>query len=58
MKLVSKLLSLILAGAALVFAGCTKKPMRPAPSDTNPVGQSGSGTNTLSHSPTFGTRAR
>jgi peptidoglycan-associated lipoprotein len=34
MKLVSKKLSLVLAGAALLFAGCTKKPIRPDPSGT------------------------
>ncbi len=45
MKLVSKQLSLVLAGAALVFAGCTKKPLRPDPSQTA-IGQQGSGTNT------------
>ena len=45
MKLVSKKLSLVLAGAALVFAGCTKKPMRPTPTDTT-IGMQGSGTNT------------
>jgi peptidoglycan-associated lipoprotein len=45
MKLVSKQLSLVLAGAALVFAGCTKKPSRPDPSQTA-IGQQGSGTST------------
>lgn len=34
MKLVSQKLSLILAGAALLFAGCSKKPERPDPSAT------------------------
>lgn len=34
MKLVSKKLSLVLAATALVFAGCTKKPIRPDPSST------------------------
>ena len=46
MKLVSKKLSLVLASAALVFAGCTKKPTRPDPSQTT-LGQQGSGTNTI-----------
>lgn len=45
MKLVSKKLSLVVAGAALVFAGCTKKPTRPDPSLTA-IGQQGSGTST------------
>jgi peptidoglycan-associated lipoprotein len=34
MKLVSKKLSLIIASAALVLAGCSKKPERPNPSST------------------------
>lgn len=34
MKLASKKLCLVVAGAALLFAGCTKKPMRPDPSQT------------------------
>ncbi len=34
MKLVSSKLSLLLAGTALLFAGCTKKPTRPDPSST------------------------
>ncbi|MDP3069548.1 MAG: OmpA family protein [Opitutaceae bacterium] len=41
MKLVSKYLPLVLAGAALLFAGCTKKPTRPTPSDTSPMGTGG-----------------
>lgn len=48
MNLVSKPLTLVLAGAALLFAGCTKKPTRPAPSDTGPIGS----TNTGALSPT------
>jgi peptidoglycan-associated lipoprotein len=42
MKLVSQKLSLVVAGAALVFAGCSKKPTRPAPNETV-LGQQGSG---------------
>ena len=34
MKLVSHPLSLVVASAALLLAGCTKKPMRPDPSQT------------------------
>jgi peptidoglycan-associated lipoprotein len=34
MKLASKILSLAVASAALVLAGCTKKPTRPDPSQT------------------------
>lgn len=34
MKLASKKLCLVVAGAALVLAGCTKKPTRPDPSQT------------------------
>lgn len=45
MNLVSKSLTLVLAGAALLFAGCTKKPTRPAPSDTAVVGNTGGATN-------------
>lgn len=45
MKLVSMKLSFVVAGAALVFAGCTKKPTRPAPNETV-LGQQGSGTST------------
>lgn len=43
MKLVSKKLSLVIASAALVLAGCAKKPIRPDPSSTltgpNPGGE-------------------
>lgn len=45
MKLVSKKLSLVIASAALVFAGCTKKPTRPVPNETV-LGQQGLGTKT------------
>ncbi|PAW68147.1 MAG: hypothetical protein B9S34_03435 [Opitutia bacterium Tous-C1TDCM] len=45
MKLVSPKLSLLVASAALVLAGCTKKPARPDPSATM-LGQQGSGTAT------------
>ena len=45
MKLASQKFFLVLAGAALFFAGCSKKPTRPAPSETL-LGQQGSGTNT------------
>lgn len=45
MKLVSPKLSLLVASAALVLAGCTKKPARPDPSATI-VGQQGLGTAT------------
>ncbi len=38
MKSALKPLSLVLAGAALLFAGCTKKPTRPSPSDTAVIG--------------------
>ncbi len=34
MKLFSKKLSLVVASAALVLAGCTKQPTRPSPSET------------------------
>ncbi len=44
MKLLSKKLCLALAGTALVFAGCTKKPTRPDPSVTAMGMQNGSGT--------------
>jgi peptidoglycan-associated lipoprotein len=36
MKLVSKSLCLVLASAALVLAGCSKKPDRPTPTQTAP----------------------
>lgn len=39
MKLASKNFCLVLAGAALVLAGCAKKPVRPTPGDV-PLGQS------------------
>jgi len=42
MKLVSKKLCLVLAGTALVFAGCSKKPIRPDPNSTL-VGQNTGG---------------
>ncbi len=45
MKLVSPKLSLLVASAALVLAGCTKKPARPDPSATV-LGQQGLGTTT------------
>jgi peptidoglycan-associated lipoprotein len=45
MKLASQKFFLVLAGAALFLAGCSKKPTRPAPSETL-LGQQGSGTNT------------
>ena len=41
MKLVSTPLCLLLASAALTLAGCTKKPVRPTPSDS--ISQMGSG---------------
>src|ERR1019366_1797678 len=41
MKFASKPLCLVLAGAAAVFTGCTKKPMRPDPSSTMMGPQSG-----------------
>lgn len=44
MKLVSYKLSLAVVGAALVLAGCTKKPMRPDPSVTA-IGLSPGGSN-------------
>jgi peptidoglycan-associated lipoprotein len=45
MKLASQKLCLVLASAALVFAACTKKPMRPDPASTllGPQGGPGSG---------------
>ncbi|MCX6952505.1 MAG: OmpA family protein [Verrucomicrobia bacterium] len=43
MKLVSKKLCLVLAGTALVFAGCAKKPIRPDPNAT--LGPTGGGEN-------------
>ncbi len=45
MKLVSSSLCLVIASAALVLAGCSKKPDRPAPSQTVP--QMGSNTGGL-----------
>lgn len=42
MKLVSPKLFLVVAGTALFLAGCSKKPTRPAPSETV-LGQQGSG---------------
>lgn len=50
MKLVSKKFSLVVASAALVFAGCTKKPTRPSP-DQTAIGLSGSGTSTATATP-------
>lgn len=38
MKLVSQTLCLVLASAALVLAGCSKKPDRPIPTQTAPMG--------------------
>jgi peptidoglycan-associated lipoprotein len=43
MKLVSKPLCLILASAALIFAGCSKKPDRPIPTQTAPLGSTTAG---------------
>ena len=40
MKLVSSPLSLALASAALILAGCSKKPDRPTPLQTAPMGNS------------------
>jgi len=40
MKLVSTPLCLVIASAALVLAGCTKKPTRPTPQETAPMGTS------------------
>jgi peptidoglycan-associated lipoprotein len=40
MKLVSSSLCLVLAGAALTLAGCSKKPDRPNPLQTAPMGGS------------------
>ncbi|HRE81124.1 MAG TPA: OmpA family protein [Opitutaceae bacterium] len=42
MNLLSKKLTYILLGAALAFAGCSKKPKRPSPNDTL-LGQGGAG---------------
>src|SRR4051812_42307552 len=38
MKLASKNFCLAVASAALVLTGCSKKPMRPTPTDTAPLG--------------------
>ena len=40
MKLVSSPLSLAFASAALILAGCSKKPDRPTPLQTAPMGNS------------------
>lgn len=45
MKLPSQIFCLVVAGAALVLAGCTKKPVRPDPSAT--LGPQGSGSSGL-----------
>lgn len=45
MNIVSKKFLLIIAGAALLLAGCEKKPKRPDPSSTM-LGQQGAGANT------------
>ena len=49
MKLVSKKFCLVLASATIVLAGCTKKPMRPDPSQTTVglAGGPGDGSGTL-----------
>jgi peptidoglycan-associated lipoprotein len=46
MNVPSKRLCLIIASVAVVFAGCSKKPVRPSPDQTalGPVGGGGSGT--------------
>lgn len=41
MKLVSKPFCLLLAGAVLTLAGCSKKPTRPIAPDTAPMGNTG-----------------
>jgi peptidoglycan-associated lipoprotein len=41
MKLVSTPLCLVLASAVLTLAGCTKKPARPTPMETAPMGNAG-----------------
>jgi peptidoglycan-associated lipoprotein len=45
MNLPSKRLCLVIASAAIVFAGCSKKPVRPSPDQTalGPAGGAGSG---------------
>ena len=43
MKLVSKPFCLALASAALVLAGCSKKPDRPIPTQTAPMGSTNAG---------------
>lgn len=45
MKFASSQLAFVLAASALVFAGCSKKPTRPAPNETV-LGQQGLGTST------------
>ena len=45
MKFASKSLCIVAAGAAVIFAGCTKKPVRPDPSSTALGPQSGGGGN-------------
>jgi peptidoglycan-associated lipoprotein len=45
MKLASKSLYIIAASAAVIFAGCAKKPVRPDPSSTALGPQSGGGSN-------------
>ncbi|MDO8544126.1 MAG: OmpA family protein [Opitutaceae bacterium] len=51
MKLASHKLSLVVASAALVFAGCTKKPTRPDPASTVLGPSMGVGTGTDSSMP-------
>jgi peptidoglycan-associated lipoprotein len=43
MKLVSKPITLLVASAALVLAGCSKKPERPIPTQTAPMGSTTAG---------------
>src|SRR5580658_6453103 len=45
MKLASKSLCIVAASAAVIFAGCAKKPVRPEPGETALGPQSGGGGN-------------
>jgi peptidoglycan-associated lipoprotein len=52
MNIVAKKFSLVLAGAALILAGCTHQPTRPTPDQTKAATQTGSGNTAPSDVPT------